>query len=102
MKKILFATENPSKAKRFSKGLKEKGIQVITLKDIENKVEKMRISRCGLPPYILHSYSVRKRGGIHDRSFFIIYNKTSLFWINCRNYHCICLTYTCYKIKQIN
>lgn len=34
MKKILFATGNETKAKRFSKGLKEKGIEVITIKDI--------------------------------------------------------------------
>ena len=39
MKKILFATGNPSKAKRFSKGLLEKGIEVITLKDIDAEVE---------------------------------------------------------------
>jgi inosine/xanthosine triphosphate pyrophosphatase family protein len=39
MKQILFATENPSKAKRFSKGLLEKGIEVITINDISNKVE---------------------------------------------------------------
>ena len=39
MKKILFATGNPTKAKRFSKGLKEKGIEVITLKDIDTEVE---------------------------------------------------------------
>lgn len=34
MKKILFATTNPSKAKRFSKGLLEKGIEVLSLKDL--------------------------------------------------------------------
>ena len=39
MKQILFATGNPSKAKRFSKGLKEKGIEVITLKDINADIE---------------------------------------------------------------
>lgn len=37
--KILFATGNPTKAKRFSKGLLEKGIEVITLKDIDKEVE---------------------------------------------------------------
>ena len=31
MKKVLFATGNEAKAKRFSKGLQEKGIEVITL-----------------------------------------------------------------------
>ena len=39
MKQILFATGNPSKAKRFSKGLEEKGIEVITLKDINTEIE---------------------------------------------------------------
>ena len=39
MKKVLFATGNPTKAKRFSKGLKERGIEVITIKDINNKIE---------------------------------------------------------------
>jgi len=39
MKKILFATGNESKTKRFSKGLQEKGIEVITLKDINTDIE---------------------------------------------------------------
>ena len=39
MKKVLFATGNPTKAKRFSKGLKERGIEVLTIKDINNKIE---------------------------------------------------------------
>ena len=39
MKKILFATGNPSKAVRFTKGLKEKGIEIITLKDINTEIE---------------------------------------------------------------
>lgn len=39
MKKILFATGNETKAKRFSKGLQEKGIEVITLKDINTDIE---------------------------------------------------------------
>jgi len=34
MKKILFATNNESKSKRFSKGLLEKEIEVLSLKDI--------------------------------------------------------------------
>ena len=35
MKQIIFATTNESKAKRFSKGLKELGIEVLSLKDID-------------------------------------------------------------------
>ena len=36
---ILFATGNATKAKRFSKGLKERGIEVITLKDIGKELD---------------------------------------------------------------
>ena len=35
MKKVVFATGNQSKGKRFSKGLMEKGIEVVTLKDLQ-------------------------------------------------------------------
>ena len=34
MKKIVFATGNPTKAKRFSKGLSEYDIEVLSLKDL--------------------------------------------------------------------
>lgn len=37
MKTILFATGNPTKAKRFSDGLLKNGIEVITLKDINTE-----------------------------------------------------------------
>ena len=39
MKLILFATGNESKANRFSKGLLQKGIEVISLNDIDKEVE---------------------------------------------------------------
>ena len=39
MKQILFATSNPSKAKRFSEGLLNKGIEVINLNDINTEIE---------------------------------------------------------------
>ena len=35
MKKVLFATENESKVKRFKKGLLENDIEIITINDIE-------------------------------------------------------------------
>ncbi len=38
MKKVLFATENESKAKRFRKGLLENNIEIITINDIDKKV----------------------------------------------------------------
>lgn len=39
MIQVLFATGNETKAKRFSKGLYERGIEVITLKDINEDIE---------------------------------------------------------------
>ena len=39
MKQIIFATSNESKAERFSKGLKEHGIEVLSLKDIDMKLD---------------------------------------------------------------
>lgn len=39
MKKILFATENQSKKKRFEAGLLEHGIEIITINDIESKLD---------------------------------------------------------------
>ena len=38
MKKVLFATENESKAKRFRKGLLKNNIEIITINDIDKKV----------------------------------------------------------------
>ena len=37
--KVLFATKNPAKIKRYLNKLEEKGIQVLTLKDIDIKLE---------------------------------------------------------------
>ena len=34
MKSVVFATGNPAKAKRFSKGLLKNGIEVLSLKDL--------------------------------------------------------------------
>ena len=39
MIKVLFATGNEAKAKRFSKGLEKKGIEVVTIKDINTEAE---------------------------------------------------------------
>lgn len=39
MKKVLFATGNESKVKRFKKGLLENDIEIITLNNIDTKVE---------------------------------------------------------------
>lgn len=37
--KILFATGNTTKAQRFSKGLSERGIEVVTLKDLDLEID---------------------------------------------------------------
>lgn len=39
MKKVLFATANESKGKRFKEGLLKNNIEIITLNDIEEKIE---------------------------------------------------------------
>lgn len=39
MKQIIFATSNATKSKRFSKGLKELGVEVLSLKDIDVKLD---------------------------------------------------------------
>lgn len=39
MKKVLFATVNESKAKRFKDGLLRNGIEIITIKDIDEDIE---------------------------------------------------------------
>lgn len=39
MKKVLFATGNESKAKRFKKGLLENDIEIITINDIEKNID---------------------------------------------------------------
>lgn len=39
MKKVLFATENQSKALRFKKDLLENGIEIITINDLDKRVE---------------------------------------------------------------
>lgn len=37
--KVLFATTNPAKIKKYENGLKENGIELITIKDLDKKVD---------------------------------------------------------------
>ena len=39
MKKVLFATTNPAKVKKYKEALKEKGIELITIKDLDIKLD---------------------------------------------------------------
>ena len=43
MKKIVFATNNPTKVKRFSKGLLENDIEVLSLKDMDVSIDVLEI-----------------------------------------------------------
>lgn len=43
MKKVLFATGNESKAKRFKKGLLENDIEIITLNDMYERKYKIYV-----------------------------------------------------------
>ena len=38
-KKVLFATTNPAKVKKYKEALEEKGIELITIKDIGIKLD---------------------------------------------------------------
>lgn len=48
MKTVLFATENKSKAKRFEKELNKKGIKIITINDLNQKVEVNENGKTGI------------------------------------------------------
>lgn len=48
MKKVLFATGNESKKKRFQKGLLENGIEILTLNDIDKKIEVEETGKDGV------------------------------------------------------
>ena len=60
MKKVLFATGNETKAKRFSKGLQQKGIEVISLKDIEQKIEVNENGKNGIENALIKARAYAK------------------------------------------
>ena len=39
MKRVLFATTNPAKVGKYKKALEEKGIELITIKDLDVKLD---------------------------------------------------------------
>ena len=58
MKKVLFATGNESKAKRFKKGLLENNIEIITINDIEKNIDNPHyIFFSDDPDYVKSYYS---------------------------------------------
>lgn len=42
MKKVLFATTNPAKVKKYKEALKEKGIELITIKDLNYNCSRIQ------------------------------------------------------------
>ena len=64
MKKIVFATSNPTKAKRFSKGLLENGIEIMSLKDIDIETMSKAVGRkCGIISVNDKSFAEAIKGG---------------------------------------
>ena len=64
MKQILFATGNPSKAKRFSKGLLEKGIEVVTLKDMNIEIDVEENGKSAIENALIKARAYSKVVGI--------------------------------------
>lgn len=64
MKKVLFATENVTKAQRFSKGLLEKGIEVVTSKDINLKMEVEENGNDAIENALIKARSYYKASGM--------------------------------------
>ena len=60
MKRVLFATGNETKAKRFSKGLQQKGIEVISLKDIDQKIEVNENGKNGIENALIKARAYAK------------------------------------------
>ena len=50
--KVLFATTNPAKIKKYTEKLKEKGIEVLTIKDLMKKQILMKMEKMHLKTHI--------------------------------------------------
>lgn len=57
MKKVLFATGNASKKNRFQRGLLEKGIEILTLNDIDKKIEVEETGKDGVENALIKARS---------------------------------------------
>ena len=57
MKKVLFATGNDSKKKRFQKGLLENGIEILTINDIDKKIEVEETGKDGVENALIKAKS---------------------------------------------
>ena len=64
MRKIVFATNNESKAKRFSKGLLENGIEVLSLNDLNIKLDVLENGDTAIENALLKARECYKKTGI--------------------------------------
>lgn len=62
--KVLFATTNPAKVKRYAKKLQEKGIEVLTLKDINLKINVEEIGKNAIENAFLKAKAYFEATGI--------------------------------------
>ena len=74
--KVLFATTNPAKIKRYASKLEEAGIDVITLKDINLKLDVKETGKNAIE----NAYIKAK---IYDDNYATIYNEKTN-----KIYHC--------------
>ena len=65
MKQILFATGNQTKSKRFSKGLLEKGIEVLSLKDIDTDVSVEENGETAIENALIKARAYHKETGMN-------------------------------------
>lgn len=62
--KVLFATTNPAKVKRYASKLQDKGIEVLTLKDINLKLEVEEIGKNAIENALLKAKAYFEATGI--------------------------------------
>ena len=60
MKKVLFATSNPSKVERFKDKLNQKGIEIITLADIDKKIDVEETGQNGIENALIKARAYEK------------------------------------------
>lgn len=64
MKQILFATSNESKSKRFNEGLLTKDIEVLTLKDLNIKLENKEDGKTAIENALIKAREAYKKTGM--------------------------------------
>ena len=64
MKQVVFATNNPSKAERFSEGLKAKNIEVVSLKDLDLTLDIEENGRNAIENALIKARACFKKTGM--------------------------------------